>query len=54
MAGTDFGKKRRHRIWQPSIWKAILSRQGIHREKLLVREYNRVYSTEVIYKAEYV
>ena len=47
-------KEGRHRVWQSPIWEAILASQGIYCEKLIVCEYNRVYSPEVIYKAEYV
>ena len=40
-------------VRKSAIWAAILIRQGIYREKLLVRQNNRVHSAKIIYETQY-
>ena len=47
------GGKGNYCVWKSTIWAAILIRQSIYRQKLLVREYYRVYIAKVIYETKY-
>lgn len=47
------GGKGNYCVWKSTIWAAILIRQSIYRQKLLVRQNNRIHSSKIIYETEY-
>jgi hypothetical protein len=47
------GEKGNYCIWKSAIWATIIIRQGIYRQKLLIRQNNSIHSAKIIYETKY-